>query len=55
MHYIDGFVVAVPDDQRDLYVHYAGEVARVFKEYGACAWSSPGSSGPTRPPATPAI
>ena len=35
MHYIDGFVVAVPDDQRDIYVRYAGEAARVFKEYGA--------------------
>ena len=35
MHYIDGFVVPVPDDQRDIYVRYAGEVARVFKEYGA--------------------
>ena len=35
MHYIDGFVVAVPDDQRDIYVRYGGEAARVFKEYGA--------------------
>ena len=35
MHYVDGFVVAVPDDQRGVYVRYAGEVARVFKEYGA--------------------
>lgn len=35
MHYIDGFVLAVPADQRDIYVRYAGEAARVFKEYGA--------------------
>jgi uncharacterized protein YbaA (DUF1428 family) len=35
MHYIDGFVVAVPDEKRDVYVRYAGEVARVFKECGA--------------------
>jgi len=32
MHYINGFVVAVTDDQRDTYVRYAGEGARVFKE-----------------------
>lgn len=35
MHYIDGFVAAVPDDKRETYIHYAAEVAQVFKEYGA--------------------
>ena len=35
MHYIDGFVVAVPDAQRDTYIRYATEVAAQFKEFGA--------------------
>jgi uncharacterized protein YbaA (DUF1428 family) len=35
MHYIDGFVAAVPDTKRDTYIRYAAEVAAVFKEYGA--------------------
>jgi uncharacterized protein YbaA (DUF1428 family) len=35
VQYIDGFVVAVPDAQRDTYIRYAAEVAQVFKEYGA--------------------
>jgi len=34
MRYTDGFVVPVPDDQRDIDVRYAGEAARVFKENG---------------------
>ena len=29
MHYIDGFVVAVPDDQRDIYVRYADEAYHI--------------------------
>ena len=35
MHYIDGFVAAVPDAQREAYIRYAGEVARLLKEHGA--------------------
>ena len=35
MDYIDGFVLAVPDANRGTYIRYAGEAARVFKEYGA--------------------
>jgi uncharacterized protein YbaA (DUF1428 family) len=35
MHYIDGFVVAVPEATRDTYIRYAAEAAEVFKENGA--------------------
>jgi uncharacterized protein YbaA (DUF1428 family) len=35
MHYIDGFVLAVPDAHRQTYIRYAREAARVFKEHGA--------------------
>jgi uncharacterized protein YbaA (DUF1428 family) len=35
MHYIDGFVLAVPDSNRETYIRYAAEAARVFREYGA--------------------
>jgi uncharacterized protein YbaA (DUF1428 family) len=35
MHYIDGFVLAVPDAKRETYIRYAAEAARVFREYGA--------------------
>jgi uncharacterized protein YbaA (DUF1428 family) len=35
MHYIDGFVLAVPDANRETYIRYAAEAAHVFREYGA--------------------
>jgi uncharacterized protein YbaA (DUF1428 family) len=33
--YVDGFVLAVPDDKRDAYVEMAAKAAKVFLEYGA--------------------
>lgn len=35
MHYIDGFVAAVPDAQREAYIRYAAEFAALFKQLGA--------------------
>ena len=35
MNYIDGFVVAVPTGQRDIYIQHARLAATVFKEHGA--------------------
>ena len=35
MHYIDGFVAAVPDTQRDAYLAFAKTFGALFKEYGA--------------------
>ena len=35
MSYVDGFVVAVPNANRDTYVGHARTAAAVFKEYGA--------------------
>lgn len=35
MAYVDGFVLAVPTANRDLYKKYAEAAAIVFKEYGA--------------------
>lgn len=35
MNYVDGFVAAVPTANRDKYLRYATEAAKVFKEYGA--------------------
>ena len=35
MPYVDGFVVPVPTAKRDAYVKFAGQVAALFKEYGA--------------------
>ncbi|WP_334186614.1 DUF1428 domain-containing protein [Noviherbaspirillum sp.] len=35
MEYIDGFVVAVPTANRDIYKQHAERAAVVFKEYGA--------------------
>lgn len=35
MNYIDGFVVAVPTANKEIYRKFAAEVAPVFKEYGA--------------------
>jgi uncharacterized protein YbaA (DUF1428 family) len=35
MTYIDGFVAAVPNTNREQYKRHAEEAAKVFKEYGA--------------------
>jgi uncharacterized protein YbaA (DUF1428 family) len=35
MTYVDGFVVAVPTANRELYQQHAQSAAAVFKEYGA--------------------
>ena len=35
MNYIDGFVVAVPTAQREVYKGHAETAAAVFKQYGA--------------------
>ncbi len=35
MDYVDGFVAAVPDQNKDDYMRHAREAAVVFKEYGA--------------------
>ncbi len=35
MAYIDGFVIPVPRANRDAYIKLAGEMAAMFKEFGA--------------------
>ncbi|MEB8430853.1 DUF1428 domain-containing protein [Cocleimonas sp. KMM 6892] len=35
MDYIDGFVVAVPNKNKDAYIQHATEAAALFREYGA--------------------
>ena len=35
MEYIDGFVVAVPNDKKQDYVQFAELAAKVFREHGA--------------------
>ena len=35
MHYIDGFVAAVPDARRETYMRYAAEIATLLKQHGA--------------------
>lgn len=35
MHYIDGFVAAVADANRETYIRYAAEIAERLKQYGA--------------------
>jgi uncharacterized protein YbaA (DUF1428 family) len=35
VHYVDGFVAAVPVAQKDAYLQYARVGAEVFREYGA--------------------
>ncbi len=35
MNYVDGFVVAVPTKNKDIYKTHAKKAAIVFKEYGA--------------------
>lgn len=35
MSYIDGFAVAVPNENKELYVQHAKMAGAIFKEYGA--------------------
>jgi len=35
MEYIDGFIAAVPNDNREKYIQHAKDATHVFKEYGA--------------------
>lgn len=35
MPYVDGFVAAVPNANREAYARHAHEVAAIFKQYGA--------------------
>jgi uncharacterized protein YbaA (DUF1428 family) len=35
MNYVDGFVVAVPTDNREIYKTHAATAAGIFKEHGA--------------------
>jgi uncharacterized protein YbaA (DUF1428 family) len=35
MSYVDGFVLAVPKENKAIYIHHAVEAGKVFKEYGA--------------------
>jgi len=35
MHYVDGFVAAVPSATRDVYRAYAEKIAALFREHGA--------------------
>ena len=35
MSYVDGFVAAVPNDNKSLFIEHALVMAKVFKEYGA--------------------
>jgi len=35
MHYIDGFVAAVPTENKEKYIQHATRVAPLFREYGA--------------------
>lgn len=35
MNYVDGFVIAVPNDRKDAYLHHATIAAQIFKDLGA--------------------
>lgn len=35
MSYVDGFVAAVPEKNKHLYIEHTQRVAKVFREYGA--------------------
>ena len=35
MTYVDGFLAAIPNQNRDAYIAYAAKAAPVFKSYGA--------------------
>lgn len=35
--YVDGFVVAVPNEKKDAYAKLATEIGAIFRDYGALA------------------
>lgn len=35
MNYVDGFVVAVPNNNKEQYIEHATKAGQIFKEYGA--------------------
>lgn len=35
MSYVDGFVAAVPNDKKDIYIEYSKMTSEVFKDHGA--------------------
>jgi uncharacterized protein YbaA (DUF1428 family) len=35
MNYVDGFVLAVPNKNKQAYINHAKDTAQIFKEYGA--------------------
>jgi uncharacterized protein YbaA (DUF1428 family) len=35
MHYVDGFILAVPTANKEAYIAYSEQSAALFKEYGA--------------------
>lgn len=35
MQYVDGFVAAVPDENKEIYRKHAQDAAKIFKEHGA--------------------
>lgn len=35
MHYVDGFVAAVPNENKELYAQHALRASAIFKEHGA--------------------
>ena len=35
MNYVDGFLVAVPNENKETYIEYARMFGEIFKEYGA--------------------
>lgn len=35
MNYVDGFIAAVPNDNKEKYIEYAKDSVAMFKEYGA--------------------
>ncbi len=51
MTYIDGFVVPVPEENRDIYLEQAREAAAMFRRYGALevveCWSDDVPEGET--------
>ena len=38
MAYVDGFVIAVPTENKDAYIAHAKEIGPYFKKYGAIDW-----------------
>ena len=44
MSYVDGYVIAVPTNNRDAFTRHAKEAAAVFKEHGASSVVSVGAT-----------